>query len=43
MTRQKEEEFQVADMPNLSGYTAIVTGGKYLRSLHSMPRNKIVK
>jgi hypothetical protein len=30
MTRQKEEEFQVADMPNLSGYVAIVTGGKYL-------------
>ncbi|KAK0756229.1 hypothetical protein N5P37_011144 [Trichoderma harzianum] len=27
MTRQKEEEFQVADMPNLSGYVAIVTGG----------------
>ncbi|KAL6824713.1 hypothetical protein J3E69DRAFT_381586 [Trichoderma sp. SZMC 28015] len=27
MTRQKEEEFQVADMPNLSGYVTIVTGG----------------
>ncbi|EHK16273.1 uncharacterized protein TRIVIDRAFT_39646 [Trichoderma virens Gv29-8] len=27
MTRQKEEEFQVGDMPNLSGYIAIVTGG----------------
>ncbi|KKP02837.1 hypothetical protein THAR02_05067 [Trichoderma harzianum] len=27
MTRQKEEEFQVADIPNLSGYVAIVTGG----------------
>ncbi|KAL7905076.1 hypothetical protein GGI35DRAFT_483935 [Trichoderma velutinum] len=27
MTRQKEEDFQVADMPNLSGYVTIVTGG----------------
>lgn len=43
MTRQKEEEFQVADMPNLSGYVTIVTGGKYLWSLHSIPGNRIVK
>lgn len=43
MTRQKEEEFQVADMPNLSGYVAIVTGGKYPWPPHSMPGNRIVK
>lgn len=40
MTRQKEEGFQVADIPNLSGYVAIVTGGKDLFPLRSGFRNK---
>lgn len=43
MTRQKEEEFRVADMPNLSGYVAIVTGGTYLWPLHSIRRSRVVE